>query len=69
MNAHSEDSATPGDSEFEGFSDSESSETANGSKPTIDDQLAALLESNRLLQQAFLSNASRKQKVYVCTYA
>src|SRR5579862_3248001 len=62
MNDHTEDTEY---SEFEGLSDSESSETMNGSKPTMEDQFAALLESNRLLQQAILSQNSRKQKVYI----
>src|SRR5277367_4844491 len=61
MSVHSDD-------EFQGLSNSESSETANGGQPqTINDSLAALLESNRLLQQAFLSgrDSQRKRKVYV----
>jgi hypothetical protein len=69
MTTHSEESAILEDDEFEGIPESESepefSETANGSTPTMNDTLTALLESNRLLQQAFLSRASRKQKVYV----
>ena len=61
MSVHSDD-------EFQGLSNSESSETANGGQPqTINDSLAALLESNRLLQHAFLSghDSQRKRKVYV----
>ena len=51
--------------EFEGLSDSESSEIVNGSKPTVNDSLAALVESNCLLQQTLLNREPRKQKVYV----
>ena len=58
MNAPFEDLVTLEDNEFEGFSDSESSETTNGSKPTINDQLTALLESNRLLQSYFTKTES-----------
>ena len=44
---------------------SEDSEIENDDKSTMEDQFAALLESNRLLQQAILGQASRKQKVYI----
>ena len=64
MNTHSEEPATFGD-EFNGFSESESSETANSGKSTIDDKLEALLESNRLLQQILLNQITRKWKVYI----
>ena len=42
---HSKNVATPEDSEFKGFSDSESSETANHDRFIINDPLATLLES------------------------
>ena len=45
MNIESEDSTMLDDSEFEGFSDSESSETANHDRFIINDPLATLLES------------------------
>ena len=65
MNIESEDSTMLDDSEFEGFSDSESSETANNNRFIINDSFTILLESNRLLQQILLNHASRKQKVYI----
>jgi hypothetical protein len=45
MNVHSESIVTSDNDEFDGFSNSESSDIANGNKPTINDQPAALLEA------------------------
>jgi len=66
MSLRPEEFALPEDNEYEGIPDteSESSETTNG-KPTVNDSLAALLESNRLLQQTLMNREFRKQKVYV----
>jgi len=56
MDTHTDNVAIQ-DNEFDGLSESESSETANGKQPTVNDSLAALLESDRLLQQTPLENS------------
>ena len=67
MSAHSaENELHEAEPEVEGIPDSGSSATANGNRATNDDPLAALLESNRLLQQILLNrNTPRRQKIYV----
>jgi len=66
MSAHSaENELHEAEPEAEGIPDSGSSATANGNRPTNDDPLAALLESNRLLHQALLNRTPRRQRVYV----
>src|SRR4030095_4712366 len=68
-----EDPATPGVDEFNGFTESNSSETlhadtdatqATYTTPNINEALAALLESNRLMQTT-LSQKTGTRKVYV----
>jgi len=67
MNTPSEDFPTIEEDEFNEFFDSDFafSETLNNDKFIIIDLLIAFLESNRLLQQAFLNRINRTQRIYV----
>jgi len=69
-----EHSASPELDEFNGFTESNSSETANANTdttnqappaPNVTEALAALLESNRLMQTTLAQQRTRARKVYV----
>ena len=60
MNVESEDFMILDDSEFEGFFNSEFSETMNNNQFIINDSLITFLKNNRLLQQILLNHISRK---------
>ena len=60
----SDDVSTPESEEFTGFNGSDSSETLDPNS-NVNDALAALLESNRMMQAALAKKSRKIQKVYV----